>query len=249
MYRLLEIGEVIESGDEWYDASGEWRPNNVVGLTYVVDIPLRRLVKPAVTPAAEPVKSDPVVSAGDRVTVLSGPWAGCTGVVTGFETQVSLSQTSMRAMRDSVPVVRLDHVHVGGSRLVVKSGSLEKLAPVVPEVLFRDLSHGETIRQGDEIRLRGNTEWEPAGLAIGSKIGSNMNDGNLYLFRRPVRIQSPGWRYLDAGETVRAGDEIKARRETGWQLASLTVGKLLDENSGIGSYYAFRRKLPTISGG
>ena len=107
MYRLLEIGEVIESGDEWYD-EGEWRANNVVGMTYCVDIPLRRLVKPAVTAKAASSVPDPVVSVGDRVTVLSGPWAGCTGVVTGFETQVSLSgYGKMTALRDSVPVVVL----------------------------------------------------------------------------------------------------------------------------------------------
>ncbi len=242
MYRLLEVGELTQSDDEYWQ-EGRWHTWGPYhgGNPLVLDVPVRRLIKPAVTPAA--TTPDPVVSVGDRVTVLSGPWAGCTGVVTGFETQVSLSQTSMRAMRDSVPVVRLDHVHVGGSRLVVKTGSLEKLAPVVPEVLFRDLSHGETIRHGDEIRLRGNTEWEPAGLAIGSKIGSNMNDGNLYLFRRPVRIQSPGWRYLDAGETVRAGDEVWCQVFSHWER--LTV--LYD--SKVNNEKLFRRKLPTISGG
>jgi hypothetical protein len=238
----LEVGELTQSDDEYWQ-EGRWHTWGPYhgGNPLVLDVPVRRLIKPAVTPAA--TTPDPVVSVGDRVTVLSGPWAGCTGVVTGFETQVSLSQTSMRAMRDSVPVVRLDHVHVGGSRLVVKTGSLEKLAPVVPEVLFRDLSHGETIRHGDEIRLRGNTEWEPAGLAIGSKIGSNMNDGNLYLFRRPVRIQSPGWRYLDAGETVRAGDEVWCQVFSHWER--LTV--LYD--SKVNNEKLFRRKLPTISGG
>jgi hypothetical protein len=238
----LEVGELTQSDDEYWQ-EGRWHTWGPYhgGNPLVLDVPVRRLIKPAVTPAA--TTPDPVVSVGDRVTVLSGPWAGCTGVVTGFEVQVSLSgYGKMTALRDSVPVVRLDHVHVGGSQLSVVS-PVEKLPPVVPEVLFRDLSHGETIHQGDEIRIRGNTEWEPAGLAIGSRIGSNMNDGNLYLFRRPVRIQSPGWRYLDAGETVRAGDEVWCQVFSHWER--LTV--LYD--SKVNNEKLFRRKLPTISGG
>lgn len=239
MYRLLEIGEVIETGDEWYD-EGAWRVNNVVGQTYVVDIPLRRLVTPAVTAkAAESVKSDPVVNVGDRVTVLTGPWAGCTGVVTGFEVQVSMLQTSMRVWRDSVPVVELDHVRVGGQRLTVKAGSLEKLPPVVPEVLYRDLAIGETIRQGDEFWTFGYGPWADAGHA---EIGKTVNKFNSR-HRRPVRIQSPGWRYLDAGETVQAGDEVWCHSFRHWERC----GVLCD--SPVNNEKLFRRKLPANVGG
>ena len=237
MYRLLEIGEVIESGDEWWD-EGEWRVNNVVGLTYVVDIPLRRLVKPAVTPAASSVPA-PVVSVGDRVKVLSGPWAGCTGVVTGFETQVSLSgYGKMTALRDSVPVVELDHVRVGGQRLTVKAGSLEKLPPVVPEVPYRDLAIGETIRQGDEFLNSVTKKWQVR--SVGSSVPLSGYHVRHY---RPVRVQSPGWRYLDAGETVQAGDEVWCHSFRHWER--LTV--LYD--SPVNNDRIFRRKLPANVGG
>ncbi len=227
MYRLLEIGEVIESGDEWYDANGEWRPNNSVGLTYVVDIPLRRLVKPAVTPAADPVKPDPAVSVGDRVTVLSGPWAGCTGVVIEFDYPQGC-------------VVNLDHVHVGGSQLSVVS-PVEKLAPVVPEVLYRDLSHGETIRQGDQFWTFGVGPWAAAGPA---EIGGTINVVKAR-HRRPARLQSPGWRYLDAGETVRPEDEASYGDGESWGCCDWKVGKTVQNG---GEKY-FRRKLPLNMGG
>ena len=241
MYRLLEIGEVIESGDEWWD-EGEWRVNNVVGLLYVVDIPLRRLVNPAVTPAAESVKPDPVVSVGDRVTVLSGPWAGCIGVVTGFETQVSLpGYGNIPAMMDSVPVVEMDYVRVGGQRLSVKAGSLEKLPPVVPEALFRDLAIGEVIRETDEYLSLDFNTWE-SGKDTPKGIGQPIECWHVR-HRRPVRIQSPGWRYLDAGETVQAGDEVWCYSFRHWER--LTV--LYD--SPVNNDRIFRRKLPANVGG
>jgi hypothetical protein len=240
VYRLLEIGELTQCDDEYWQ-EGRWHTWGPYhgGNPLVLDVPVRRLIKPAVTPAA--TTPDPVVSVGDRVTVLSGPWAGCTGVVTGFETQVSLSQTSMRAMRDSVPVVRLDHVHVGGSRLVVKTGSLEKLAPVVPEVLFRDLSHGETIRQGDQFWTFGVGPWAAAGPA---EIGGTINVVKAR-HRRPARLQSPGWRYLDAGETVQAGDEVSYGNGAWWGSCPDKAGKTVQDFAAD----CFRRKLPTISGG
>lgn len=238
MYRLLEIGEVIESGDEWWD-EGEWRVNNVVGLTYVVDIPLRRLVKPAVTAKAASSVPDPVVSVGDRVKVLSGPWAGCIGVVTGFETQVSLpGYGNIPAMMDSVPVVEMDYVRVGGQRLSVKAGSLEKLPPVVPEALFRDLAIGETIRQGDEFLNSVTKKWQVRSVDAFVPLS-----GHHVRHRRPVRVQSPGWRYLDAGETVLAGDEVWCHSFRHWER--LTV--LYD--SKVNNDRIFRRKLPANVGG
>lgn len=241
MYRLLEVGEVIESGDEWWD-SGEWRANNVVGLTYCVDIPLRRLVKPAVTPAASSVP-DQVVSVGDRVAVLSGPWAGCTGVVTGFETEVSLSGYGrMTALRDSVPVVELDHVYVGGQRLNVKAGSIEKLPPVVSEVLHRDLAIGEVIRQGDEFWEFGYGPWTVAGP---NEIGGTINTFKAR-HRRPVRIQSAGWRYLDAGETIAQGDQW-VQNGHAWGVAS-AVGEKAEPITETGNV-KIRRKLPANQGG
>jgi hypothetical protein len=236
----LERGEVIESGDEWYTAERGWYKAGCVGSTLLISTPIRRLVNPAVTPAAEPVKPEPVVSVGDRVKVLSGPWAGCTGVVTGFDVEISIVGSTMTAKRDSVPVVRLDHVRVGGSQLIVVS-PVEPLAPVVPEVLFRDLSHGETIRQGDEFWLFGHGPWETVG-AGSSLIGNTVKQYNSR-HRRPVRIQSPGWRYLDAGETVQAGDHYDYANGVGWCVHQMAAGTVSRNDT------SFRRKLPTKSGG
>lgn len=230
MYRLLEIGEVIESGDEWWD-EGEWRANNVVGLTYVVDIPLRRLIKPAVTPAAESVKPVQVVSVGDRVKVLTGPWAGCTGVVTLLD--------KWNQWNTDVSVM-LDNVHVGGCRLGLVSpvSQVEPLPPVVPEVLFRDLAIGEAIRQGDEFLNSVTKKWQ-----VRSVDSSVPLSGYHVRHYRPVRVQSPGWRYLDAGETVQAGDEVWCHSFRHWEC--LTV--LYD--SQVNNDRLFRRKLPANVGG
>jgi len=237
VYRLIEIGELTQSDDEYWQ-EGRWHTWGPYhgGNPLVLDIPVRRLVKPA----DEPVKPAPVVSVGDRVKVLTGPWAGCTGVVTGFEVQVSLSgYGKMTALKDSVPVVLLDHVHVGGSQLSVVS-PVEKLPPVVPEVLYRDLSHGETTRLSDEMLHPYSHVWHPChGIWTVDSIR----------VRRPVRLQSPGWRYLDAGETVQAGDETAFVLGVPWRDAADHFNLpyvVRDEN--IPSVN-FRRKLPTNSGG
>jgi len=283
VYRLLELGEVIEEGDEWYE-EGAWQANNVFGLKYMIDTPLRRLIKPDVTPAAPSVpdpgegyrlladheiidrhdevnagcgwiqvasslystpgksrndyyefkgvqwrrripQPDPVVSVGDRVTVLSGTWAGCTGVVTGFDYPQG-------------GTVKLDHVHVGGTQLTVVS-QVEKLPPVVPEVVYRNLAIGEVIRKGDEF-LSGFDCWLPV-----VSIGAKWNYPDFQPMRRPVRVQSPGWRYLDAGETVQAGDEHRFFGP--WELCGSSVGKVTTEADGRTGQ--IRRKLPANVGG
>jgi len=306
VYRLLEVGEVIENGDEhWIDGRWyEWRAS--VGMKIdEADPPSRRLMKTAVTPAAttpdpgdgwrlltagETIQSGdqysnrvdkdwqkcltsvsatveqwrnrlgdqtfcvrrriekpaPVVSVGDRVKVLSGPWAGCTGVVVSFEVEVRIHDwNKMTALKDSTPVIRLDHVHVAGSQLIVKDCKVEKLPPVVPEVLYRDLSHGETIRVEDEFLFCGS--WR-AGSTEPRHIGNKLEKWHVR-HRRPVRLQSPDWRYLDAGETVQAGDETSFVLGVPWRDAADYFNLpyvVRDEN--IPSVN-FRRKLPTISGG
>lgn len=231
MYRLLEVGEVIEKGDEYYGLEDKWLgfPPSCVGMKTVPhDAPIRRLIKPAVTPAASSVP-DPVVSVGDRVKVLSGPWAGCTGVVR------SLDYPQGRT-------VVMDNVFVGGDRLIVivQGKDLERLPPVVTEVLFRDLAIGEVIRQGDEV------ESDVMGWRPSCRIGQTQERFH-FPARRPVRLQSPGWRYLDAGETVQAGDETEYSFAPFWRDARLTMSFGYPVLEGHDKY--FRRKLPANQGG
>jgi len=55
VYRLLEVGEVIENGDEiWADERWSSFARNA-GEKKLIARPVRRLVKPAVTPAASSV--------------------------------------------------------------------------------------------------------------------------------------------------------------------------------------------------
>ena len=284
MYRLLEVGEVIESGDEYFDVR-EWKPfRHLVGLPIMGStLPSRRLVTPAASSVPDPgegwrllkpdelvqqgdqyysksigwIESDnwrtngkqgtnpafvlgyrrrvpPVVSVGDRVKVLTGPWAGCTGYVRYARKYL--------AMPDDLSVM-LDNVFVGGEKLtvVVLTASVEKLPPVVPEVLYRDLSHGETVKAGDQFWQYGYGPWVDAGPEeIGNTIG-----GFKARHRRPVRLQSLGWRYLDAGETVQAGDETRYTHAPHWRNCCGRAGWCIPE----GHETYFRRKLPTISGG
>lgn len=294
MYRLLEVGEVIENGDEYWSNEGWRRYQHEIGNRFVPgrdDHPSRRLVKPAVTPAASsvpdpgegyrlidkaidkpepgdeywndvrkvwetrcfgvrdtsrftsrdiyrrklpavPAQPAPVVSVGDRVKVLSGPWAGCTGVVIG-----------------SLPMnlkIKMDNVFVGGNNLTMivgKTSSVEPLPPVVPEVLYRDLAIGEVIRQGDQYWLFGRGPWED--------VRPNMTGSPVKKYhanhRRPVRVQSPGWRYLDAGETVQAGDETEYSVPPIWRCASGCSSYLGRVFEGHDKF--FRRKLPSNQGG
>lgn len=295
MYRLLEVGEVIENGDEWFDDSGVWEPSRNVGEVLYSLWPMRRLVKPAVTPAAssvpdpgegwrllkegEKIERDdqfwhdrgkewligstiwigdpfddtfqpmrrripqpaPVVSVGDRVKVLSGPWAGCTGVVLSWSVEITITGGEMKARTDSQPIVRLDHVWVGGQRLglTLKTSDVEKLPPVVPEVMFRDLSHGETVKAGDQFWKFGYGPWTDAGP---KEIGDTITTYKAR-HRRAVRVQSPGWRYLDAGETIQAGDEINMGD---WQKVRVT---LLGYKVESFETKEIRRKLPANVGG
>lgn len=242
MYRLLEVGEVIEKGDEYYGIEDKWLgfPPSCVGMKTVPhDAPIRRLV----TTAASSVP-DPVVSVGDRVNVLSGPWAGCTGVVVE-DWGKPKPDGKFEVLSYSV---RFDFVFVGGPQLetIIWGTDLERLPPVVPEVLYRDLSHGETIRIEDEYLFCGS--WL-AGSTEPRHVGRKLEKWHVR-HRRPVRLQSPGWRYLDAGETVQDGDEAGFHTEPIWRhaleyfSAGYAVRGLDKEHS-----ETFRRKLPTNQGG
>jgi len=227
-WRLLKEGEKIERDDQfWHDRGKEW----LIGSAIWIGDPFNDTFQPMRRRIPQPA---PVVSVGDRVKVLSGPWAGCTGVVIG-----------------SLPMnlkIKMDNVFVGGNNLTMivgKTSSVEPLPPVVPEVLYRDLSHGETIRVEDEFLFFGN--WR-AGSTEPRHIGNKLEKWHVR-HRRPVRLQSPGWRYLDAGETVQSGDEIARSKVWKWIQCSDSVGKPLTDDYLEHGVYVIRRKLPTISGG
>lgn len=234
-WRLLNDGETIEAGDEFHSIVGDWcKVDGSVGMTKAKaaerwrslnDRPFRRRV-----PA---VKSAPVVSVGDRVKVLSGPWAGCTGVVTEVR---QWNQNNA----DVFP--KLDNVYIGGQRLTV-STHITDVEPVQPSVIWRELEIGEVIRPVDEICTTHSLKWESAGLSAGSTVGSNMSDCKFYLFRRTARIQSPGWRYLDAGETVKGTDEIW------WYGSGMWGHHPVLNGSKVTDAKLFRRKLPVNQGG
>jgi hypothetical protein len=80
--------------------------------------------------------------------------------------------------------------------------------PVLADPEWRSLAVGEYFREGDEISFYHEKRWSAVRHCGKSKVGDNKADGTLYVFRRRVRLQSPGWRYLDEGEVIADGDEI-----------------------------------------
>ena len=72
--------------------------------------------------------------------------------------------------------------------------------------LWRELEVGETICEGDQYWKHGFGPWQSTTL-------NTYRPGKIEKFhakhRRRVRVESPGWRYLDEGETVVFGDEFR----------------------------------------
>jgi hypothetical protein len=123
------------------------------------------------------------------------------------------------------------------------SDSASELAPISAQAenteeseLWRELEVGETIREGDQYWRHGVGPWESTTL-------NTYRPGQIDTFhakhRRRVRVESPGWRYLDEGETVNAGDECQSDRGCRWGKCLCTVG---DRVLAI-SVRFFRRKI------
>jgi hypothetical protein len=83
------------------------------------------------------------------------------------------------------------------------------------EPQYRILEEGEPIQDGDEFRLpKISDKWESTksvkstfeGVAK-KNILSPSQGGGTYEFRRPIRVETPGYRYLDVGEKIVEGDE------------------------------------------
>jgi hypothetical protein len=226
MWRLVEIGEVIEKGDEYWQF-GEWTKwpiGSTPTVKYVTD-PVRRW-------AGEKKPAEPAVSVGDRVEVVSGTWVKSHGTVLGI-LPMNLK-------------IKLENVFVGGSPLVFIVGKNDvaalKSAPkadvqVDPE--WRMLEIGEVIREGDEEKYFG---WTPYRKGVfGDTIIGRPLDRVFNPVRRRVRLQSPEWRYLDSGETVQAGDDAFVENAVFVSLPILNGSK-------VGNERMFRRKTAPFAG-
>jgi hypothetical protein len=223
MWRLVEIGEVIENGDEiWADADWNSFCMNAGQCKWVTN-PVRRW-------AGEKKPAVPAVSVGDRVEVVSGTWAKSCGVVLHLPFRGTLG-------------IKLENVFVGGKSLTIRVSSSEvaalKSAPkasvqVDPE--WRMLETGEVIREGDEIYVG---KWEPC---VRSIVALKLRQDDTSRVRRRVRLRSPGWRYLDVGETVQAGDHAYVENAGFVSLPILNGSKVSNERM-------VRRKTTTFAGG
>lgn len=234
-YRLLNVGEKIEKGDQfWNKHCGEWQRGSHLYSSFR---PIRRKIQPAVEP----------VSVGDRVEVVSGTWSKSCGVVVDSLVDVRIEGFKMTALNDSYFRVKLDNVFVGGEPLTIRVFPSEvtalKSAPkasvqVDPE--WRLLEIGEVLKPGDEVYT---AFWTPAVDSVNTPAGQCYRKN-----RRRVRIESPGWRYLDAGETVQAGDEIATRGSMAWESAKLSTGSKVGSNTNDNTIYFFRRKTAPFAG-
>jgi hypothetical protein len=220
MWRLLEVGEVIENGDSIW-ADGDWQSFCVnAGQRKWVTNPVRRW-------AGEKL----AVSVGDRVEVISGTWAKSCGVVL---------HVPFRGMLG----IKLDNVFAGGKPLTIRVSPSEvaalKSAPkasVHSDPEWRMLEIGEVIREGDEIYFG---KWEPC---VRSIVALKLRQDDASLVRRRVRLQSPGWRYLDAGETVLSGDEYASCRWR-WDIQQKSTGRVVSSSES----FHFRRKTAPFAG-
>ncbi len=135
MWRLLEVGERIESGDEYW--AGSWTAYHAcVGLNVSPrDNPARRRVPSSGAEiSAGKDRPDNLVKLGDHVGINCGTWFGCTGRVVGFETVVSAGGGRMVAVSDSEPCIMLDNVFAGGNRLVITE-TLDNVTVLVEPVV------------------------------------------------------------------------------------------------------------------
>ena len=224
MWRLVEIGEVIENGDEYWQF-GEWIKwpiGSTPTVKYVGD-PVRRW-------AGEKKSAVPAISVGDRVEVISGTWAKSCGTVLGI-LPMNLK-------------IKLENVFVGGKPLTIRVSPSDvaalKSAPkasVHSDPEWRMLETGEVIREGDEIYFG---KWEPC---VRSIVALKLRQDDASLVRRRVRLQSPGWRYLDAGETVLSGDEYASCRWR-WDIQQKSTGRVVSSSES----FHFRRKTAPFAG-
>lgn len=130
MWRLLEVGERIESGDEYYSHwnGGKWfaYDEHVAGRTIRNDSPVRRRVPSSGADfSAGKARPEDLVKLGDHVGINCGTWFGCTGRVTFVFNGLKRC------------CVELDNVYAGGNRMVITEplGNVTVLVEPVAETL------------------------------------------------------------------------------------------------------------------
>jgi len=256
-YRLIDKQkDKPEPGDEYYNyVNGTWN-TRCLGTRDVSpftkgDTYRRKVAEPALPLGMALEKADqwhvsnirvefpPVVNPGNRVTVKSGTWSGCTGRV-----------THLFGWHEG-NAIELDNVFVGGNRLTIME-TLDNVTVIVEPVAvdpdWRLLELGETIQKGDEWITAVETRWHECRTSVGETVESHRRNVWCKTFqaRRRVRIESPGWRWVDAGETLLATDEPSY-----WSLPQFR-GQCGDDYWCIGSpatgdkYY--RRKTAPFAG-
>jgi len=96
-----------------------------------------------------------------------------------------------------------------------------------PAPEWRLLEQGEVILKGDEGRMGTDREFDPKayGMSLNHPLANNS-----WEVRRRVRMQSDGWRFIDAGETVTAGDEALLPLRQDWIPITGGIGEKYLEN-------------------
>jgi hypothetical protein len=236
MWRLLEKGEVTRHDDEYWSAD-RWHVwgSYHAGDTLVLDVPVRRWA--GEKPTVEPVR------VGDRVEVVSGTWAKSCGRIVSDSIEMALSGKCD---------VRLDNVFVGGKPLTIRvfpsEVSAQKCAPkasVQADHEWRLLEKSETALKGDQYYDSWERTWYDSESYRDPVLNGKQASGQ---YRRRVRIESPGWRYLDAGETVQAGDETSFGWEAVWKEVSRYHGTAVGKPVSDISTRFFRRKTTPFAG-
>jgi hypothetical protein len=68
---------------------------------------------------------------------------------------------------------------------------------------YRTLEEYEIVQKGDQVSGTGDDGWADCNKTIGNTASGHYG----FTYRRPVRIQSNGWRYLDIGEKIKEDDQ------------------------------------------
>lgn len=145
-YRLLNVGETIQAGDEVHICGDRWSRFS----SFVIDQPLKS------TPARRKVEPVPVAFAmGDAVRLKSGAWSGCTGRVVGLcsvhgETSVAVRMDTVSVGMDKLSAVvspaDIEHVSTEWPKWYSCHGNVFRVDS--PDVAYSCCDNGKDVLQG-----------------------------------------------------------------------------------------------------